>query len=54
MITKSVPLGESGFAVPVPGAIKIRKATVEEKASQKLDAKFDWRLRILVCLSCFS
>lgn len=34
--------------VPAPVAVRFRSATVEEKASYKLDGGFDWRLRILV------
>jgi hypothetical protein len=32
-----------------PSAVRFRLATVSESRSYKLDLKFDWRLRILVC-----
>lgn len=36
------------FGVPGPKAVRMRPATVAEKKSQQLDAKFDWRLKLLV------
>ena len=43
---------ESGMKYP--SAVRFRLATVEEEKSRKLDAKFDYRLRILVRVPAIS
>jgi len=38
------------WALLYPSAVRFRLASVSESRSHKLDLKFDWRLRVLVCV----
>ncbi|WRT67365.1 uncharacterized protein IL334_004336 [Kwoniella shivajii] len=49
----TVKLPSVNIAVPFPVAVRFRFAAVEEKTSYASDAKFDWRLRILIVVGTF-